>query len=709
MQYTELPTRPPRARLRAFGTYLARLIDPDRPAICWTLAAALTLVIESLARHRVFGGLGFLFENPIGFAASVCIIALTLHPAMLCRKRIPVLALVSTVWFGLGVTEFILMFKRVTPLSAVDFAIARSVMTIMTVYLTVPVIVLILLLVAAALTGLVILFIKSKKRSVDWKKPAISLLICAACLFLSVLIGLSTGLLDDRFPNLGDAYDDYGFTYCFSMSIVDKGVDRPHGYDEDVITGILNELEEEEAPPAADVVFRPNVIFVQLESFFDVGRFEGVTYSVDPLPCWHALSAQYPAGPLTVPAIGAGTVNTEFEVLTGMCVNDFGAGEYPYRTVMLDTTCETAAYDLLESGWHTHAIHDHQGTFYDRHKVYTHMGFESFTPIECFPHPTYNENGWAEDAILTQEILDTLASTEGPDFVFTVSVQGHGAYPTDYTPAPGAVTVTGGVDDPGTASKLNYYVTQLHDMDAFVGALTEAVMALPEDTVVFFYGDHLPSLSQDDGYTLTGSDFETCWLFVSNCDADTSVLTAGADDAHTGCPLYSFEVFPRVFESIGVTEGVINRLYQCAREDKDFPETRAALEYDVLYGEAYAYDGILYPVTDMTIGIRSVRITGTMSDGGTLTVIGEHFTPYSVVLVNGHEHDTTYIDEHTLTIRQTAFIDENDVLSVRQATTLGEALSESAPYCPAERGEAFDHIRIHPGRICRFEQKETTP
>lgn len=701
MQYTELPTRDPRARLRALGAYLAKLIDPDRPAVCWTLAAALTLVIESLARHRVFGGLAFLFSNPLGFAVSVCIIALTLHPAMLCRKRIPVLALISTVWFGLGVTEFILMFKRVTPLSAVDFAIARSVMTIMTVYLTVPVIVLILLLVAAALTGLVILFVKSKKRRVDWKKPALSLLLCAVCLFLCVVIGLSTGLLDDRFPNLSEAYDDYGFAYCFSMSIVDKGVDRPRGYDEDAVTEILNELIDPEGTdvvPAA--VSRPNVIFVQLESFFDATRFEGVTYSEDPLPNWHALSGETPAGALIVPAIGAGTVNTEFEVLTGMRVNDFGAGEYPYRTVMLDTTCETAAYDLLNAGWHTHAIHNHQGTFYDRHKVYAHMGFESFTPIECFPHPTYNENGWAEDAILTQEILDTLASTEGPDFVFTVSVQGHGAYPTDYTPAPGAVTVTDGIDDPETASKLNYYITQLHGMDAFVGALTEAVMALPEDTVVFFYGDHLPSLSQDEGYTLSGSDFETCWLFVSNCDADTSVLTAGADDAHTGRPMTSSEVFPRVFESIGVTEGVINRLYQSASGDEDFSEQLAVLEYDVLYGEAYAYDGLRYPETDLCIGIRPVRITGTSSDGETLTVSGENFTPYSVVLVNGHEHATTYVDEHTLTIRQTAFVDPTDVLSVRQATTLGEVLSESEPYCP----DAGDNdMKIHPGHACRYE------
>ena len=35
-----------------------------------------------------------------------------------------------------------------------------------------------------------------------------------------------------------------------------------------------------------------------------------------------------------VPSVGAGTANTEFEVLTGMNMRFFGPGEYPYKTVV---------------------------------------------------------------------------------------------------------------------------------------------------------------------------------------------------------------------------------------------------------------------------------------------------------------------------------------------------------------------------------------
>ena len=63
----------------------------------------------------------------------------------------------------------------------------------------------------------------------------------------------------------------------------------------------------------------------------------------------------YTSGYLTVPVVGAGTANTEFEVLTGMGIRFFGLGEYPYKTVLKDTSCESAADVLVISDTqHTH-------------------------------------------------------------------------------------------------------------------------------------------------------------------------------------------------------------------------------------------------------------------------------------------------------------------------------------------------------------------
>ena len=56
---------------------------------------------------------------------------------------------------------------------------------------------------------------------------------------------------------------------------------------------------------------------------------------------------------------------------------------------------------------------------------------------------------WAKDNILTGEILAALDSTEGKDFVFAVSVQGHGKYPEDkqLSGEESEIRVTGGIEE----------------------------------------------------------------------------------------------------------------------------------------------------------------------------------------------------------------------------------------------------------------------
>ena len=54
------------------------------------------------------------------------------------------------------------------------------------------------------------------------------------------------------------------------------------------------------------------------------------------------------------------------------------------------------------------------------------MGFDSFTSKEFMNILQQTPNGWATDAILVDHILDAMDTTEGKDFVFTVSVQGTG-------------------------------------------------------------------------------------------------------------------------------------------------------------------------------------------------------------------------------------------------------------------------------------------
>ncbi len=648
------------------------VLDIHNPPFYIFLAAILTFVVECLSRHSIIDTFVFLWSNPLAYLTNFGIILLTLLPALLFRKRLAGMALMTAIWLTLGVAQCIILYTRISPLSAADIAVAFSVITIITSYLSWPVIILIILAIVGLIVALVLFFIKAKRHPVRLLR-FITVYVAAVLGTAAILAaGFASGKISDRFPNLATAYNDYGFPYCFSMSVVDKGVDKPDEYEED-ITDILEDLPTgDDLPPAAPGERGPNVIMVQLESFFDVNYIEGVTYTENPVPHFTALREQYPSGILYVPVIGAGTVNTEFEVLTGMNVDDFGAGEYPFRSILRNTTCESIAYDLLRSGYRTHAIHNHEGTFYSRNDVYKNLGFESFTSIEYFKDPTYNSTGWAHDALLTDEILYLLDSTDESDFVFAVSVQGHGKYPDDYVPEDGDVLITGGLDNELTESHFNYYINELREMDAFVHALAEAVLAMEEDTVLVFYGDHLPSIVRDEGIVLSTTEFETEYIIISNYETPA---------AHKGGSLYTYQLFPAVMEMIGNDEGVINQFHRVYRDSEEYLSLLASLEYDALYGHRLLYGDREYPhMEHMTMGGRPMTVTGYETDGEYLYVKGENFTSFCTVLLDGRVKKTEFVDEHTLRVADKnpdRLLERTEEIAVRVVSSKNEILSET--------------------------------
>ena len=671
-----------KARLRAIGR---TLIDFDRVPAHLFLAFIITIVVECLSRRSFVGGFVFLVENPIAFAVNYLIALVCLLPTLLIPKRIASVALVSTLFLALGVIQFFVLINRVTPLSAVDFSIFLSIITIIDIYFKPHELVLMIAAILGAITGIVMLFIKTRSHKLKLKSFIISFVSATVALVAVLVIGFQTKHITTRFPNLADAYNDYGFAYCFSLSVFDRGVNRPNDYGSEEMTDILDQIYgDSEGNGNEDTEKKPNVIFVQLESFFDVKYIQELTYSEDPVPNFTALKEQYPSGFLTVPVIGAATINVEFEVLTGMRISDFGAGEYPYRTILSDSTCETIAYDLLASGYRTHAIHNNEGTFYQRNEVYKNLGFESFTSIEYFPDPTYNQYGWAEDAMLTDEILHLLSSTEESDFVFTVAVQSHGDYPDDYVAKDGDVTVTGGVTSAATLSRYNYYISQLREVDKFVKAIYDEVMAMEEDTILVFYGDHLPTLVKDSGITLNEmNDFQTEFIIIPNFDVDS--------EEYTDQDLYAYQLFPTVMEIIGNDTGVINMFHRVCHEDEDYLDKLSTIEYDVLYGEKYAYGNTKYdPIDYMVMGSRDISISDVYVEGDYVYVKGKNFTPYSVIFCDEDERDTEYLDSNTLRIpKKTTFFDFEKVekLEVYQVTVKGEPISKTEAFVVSENGK----------------------
>ena len=449
---------------------------------------------------------------------------------------------------------------------------------------------------------------------------------------------------------------------------LNKGIQRPVDYSAATVEQLRQKVEQAvsaaDETPQTDV----NIVYVQLESFIDPGEIRDLELSAESVPNWTALTEQYTSGYLTVPVVGAGTANSECEMLTGMSTHLFGPGEYPYQTRLLDRTVESVAYDLKELGYGTHAIHNHRATFYHRNKVYANLGFDDFTALEYMPKVDKTPKNWAKDSILTSQILKALDATENqPDLVFTVSVQGHGKYPTMPVLENPTVTVENCPDETYHYA-MEYYVNQVHEMDAFVGELTEALSQRDEKTVLVLYGDHLPALGLKASDMKAGTLFKTRYVVWNNFGLEKQ------DEDVT-----AYQLSAKVLGQLGITNGIMNGYQQFCRDDSGYWNGLWTLQYDVLYGGQYLYPNGTSPYqpTDMKMGMCPIRLESLTHGMDAWYLWGENFSPYCVVTVDGHPLKSAYLSQQLIQIQEDPGTDDVQDLRIQVVDKHKEVLSDT--------------------------------
>ena len=333
----------------------------------------------------------------------------------------------------------------------------------------------------------------------------------------------------------------------------------------------------------------------------------------------------------------------------------FGPGEYPYKTILKENTCESAATALEALGYGTHALHNNGGNFYSRARVFNNMGFDSFTSKEFMNILQLTENGWSKDDILIDHIVDALDSTRQQDFVFTISVQGHGDYPEEKVIEDPEITVEG-IEDEALKNKWEYYVNQVYEMDKFAGDLVNAIEKRGEPTVVVFYGDHLPTMG------LKAEDLKGRYLYNTNYVIWDNI---GLEKEDRNIP--SYQIMADVFDRLGIHSGTVFNYHQERRQTKNYLADLELLQYDILYGDQYVYDGNP-PITEghMVMGVRDVSLTDIVPhlDGG-YTLYGENFTAYTRVYVNGEEQEKKFLNNTRIDLPSTE-LKEGDVVHTCQ-------------------------------------------
>ena len=627
-------------------------------------------LIEAISRHSFTAAWIYMTTKPVVFAYNSALIFTTSLLVYLFRKRCFWRVLIAILWLLLGIINGVILSNRVTPFTGPDLHLLTDGMAVLNKYLPAWGVVVALILLGFFALLLLILLIKapSYKRKVKFRYDLLLVVVGAVLFAGATQLALEKRVLSNYFGNIAFAYEDYGYPYCLAVTIFDTGISCPRDYSEQEIARIT---KTEDNLPETKEDSKPNIIFIQLESFFDPTLVNYLKISEDPIPTFRKLMKEYSSGYYKVPSVGAGTANTEFESITGMSLHYFGPGEYPYKSILKETTCESAPYVLKNLGYSTHAIHNNEANFYGRRSIFPNLGFDTFTSAEYMPEEEdKNPLGWTKDKVLTDEIIKCLDSTEESDYIYTISVQGHGAYPEEPLIDDPEITVSGAATE-SQNNQWEYYCNEIHEMDDFVKELTDALADYPEDVILVMYGDHLPTMG------LTVEDLKNKYLFQTQY-----VMWDNFGLEKKNENLAAYQMAAEVMDRAGIHEGTVFRYHQARRNTRNYQVDLETLQYDVLYGKKYSYDGENpFQRTKMRMGLYDVTLDSMEMISAadyTYRLRGTNFTPSSQVKLNGEWYDTVYINPTTLMISGTE-INDFDRISVAQRSNSStrKALSKS--------------------------------
>lgn len=612
------------------------------------IALIVTLVVEGFNQGDVSRMLRYLTHRTMYFLLNYLVILTTLSLSTLFKHRKAVSLCVAIVWVALGFVNFLVCRNRTQPLVSGDLIVTPEIFGMITLYFSWPQIIAMFGAGFLLIVALVFFFRRSAKLAkVSYIRSVVIIATLVALLVGVRLVGIQTDTIPRFFGDRVNAYHDYGFSTCFSFTFASKGITKPTDYSEEIVEEILDEIEEPQATAVAprftaEETSTPNIVFIQLESIFDVDTVIGAEFSEYPMPFYKKLMEENPSALLYVPTIGGGTANVEFEVMSGFNMDFFGAGEAPYNTIIPNTTCETIANILREHGYYCSALHNNTGAFFNRYQVYANLGYDRFDCLEYMLYPKYNKVGWAHDTILADDIMQIMSGSQERDLIFAIGVESHGKYPETYEYSEGDIEVLS-LPEGAYLAPFQNYVNVIDEVDDFVEQIITALDAYDEPTVVILYGDHLPALGLEAEMLTTGDLYASKYVIWNNYGAEFEAVD-----------MQAYRLSSELLRQLGLSGGILPKLHQSYPIDEEGDEYLTklqTLEYDLLYGKREAYgEAGPYAPTALKLGVNEIKIERAEIEYGRMLVTGENFTEFSKVICNGTAHNTLFIDDKHIAI-----------------------------------------------------------
>lgn len=308
-------------------------------------------------------------------------------------------------------------------------------------------------------------------------------------------------------------YLHYGFAASLASDVASASTVEADGYDSDALwqtdesSGVTQVnvghgyvTEADGAPAYREATEEsPNIVVVMNESFSDLTSYlEGYETSTDPMPFVRSLMQQENviSGTCAVSSdMGTGTANSEFEFLTGNSMAYF-RGNTPY-VQFIDTETPSLASELAGRGYRTQAMHAYERAGYNRVKVYDRFGFQQYKGIEDFDVDIDVARGYPTDETNYRQLIKDFEENRGgaPQFLFNITMQNHGGYYASDYEWPVRVHEVAPVES--YDDSVIVYESSVRMADDALRQLISYLETVDEPTVLLFFGDHEPRLSNE--------------------------------------------------------------------------------------------------------------------------------------------------------------------------------------------------------------------
>ena len=272
----------------------------------------------------------------------------------------------------------------------------------------------------------------------------------------------------------------------------------------------LNHVKESLANSSADALpstelvefsDKPNVYFVLLESFFDPREFNDIVIEGEVIH--PSLKKYLPESGrfdhIQVPVFGAGTAQSEFEILTGVpALQVFDSVEF---NSLHGEKTYSICKQFTENHYKCEALVATGPNFYNSVEAYKSLCFDKVNylnePDSCL-QLQQNQSEFPDDRAVLDALIDLKSTQKQPFFGYVVTMFGHRPYKRDLAIMPNVIkSAVPKIESKARKKRIDDCVNGVYYKTKSMGEFLDALYQEDPSAVVLLFSDHLPDVCRE--------------------------------------------------------------------------------------------------------------------------------------------------------------------------------------------------------------------